>query len=106
VIEVSPAKRSRIIQEVHADPDKKWAGTVGGHKAEIRIEDAPVGLGLKCGNAATFVRWRVCVSRRWHEGVAVTVWDALVAMGGPFPFSFTGRKESEPAARLFEERIQ
>jgi hypothetical protein len=102
VPEVSPAKRSRIIREVHADPELKWAGSVGGHRAEIGIEDAPVGLGLTCGDAATFVRWRVCVSRRWHEGVAKTVWDALVAMEGPF--SVCGRLNCEPPARLFEER--
>lgn len=89
--EVSPAKRSRIIREVHADPERKWAGTVGGHRVEIRID------------RARGVCWRVCVSRRWHEGVAGTVWDALVAVEGPF-FSPCGRVACEPSAPLFGSR--
>lgn len=87
--EVSPAKRSRIIRAVHADPDGKWSGSVGGYRVEIKIDRA-------CG-----IRWRVCVARRWREGVAGTVWDALVAVEGPFP-SPCGRVASVPSAPLFE----
>ncbi len=87
--EVSPAKRSRIIREVHADPEKRWAGSIGGHRVEIKIE-RPHG-----------VCWRVCVARHWHIGVAGTVWDALVAVEGPFPSSL-GRLAEEPSAPLFE----
>ena len=88
--EVSPKKRSRIIREVHADPEKRWAGSIGGHRVEIRID------------RAQGVCWRVCVSRRWHEGVAGTVWDALLAVEGPFTFSM-GQVDCEPSAPLFEE---
>ena len=89
--EVSPAKRSRIIREVHADPDKQWTGSIGGHRVEIRIDQA------------RGVCWRVCVSRHWHEGAAGTVWDALLAIEGPFDLS-TGRPDCEPTAPLFEWR--
>jgi hypothetical protein len=91
VPEVSPAKRSRIIREVHADPEKKWSGSIGGHRVEIRIV-RPFGA---C--------WRVCVNRHWHQGTAATVWDALVAVEGPFSPSPCGRMDSEPSARLFGE---
>jgi len=92
VSEVSPAKRSRIIREVHADPEKKWAGSIGGHRVEIRIVQ-PFGA---C--------WRVCVNRRWHQGTAATVWDALVAVEGPFDSpSPCGRTDGVPSALLFEE---
>jgi hypothetical protein len=91
--EVSPAKRSRIIRGVHADPEKKWAGSIGGHRVEIRIL-RPFGT---C--------WRVCIKRRWHQGTSVNVWDALLAVEGPFDSSSPSeRMDCEPSAPLFEER--
>lgn len=87
--EVSPAKRSRIIREVHADPERKWTGSIGGHRVEIRIDGREV-------------RWRVCVARRWHEGIAATVWNALLAVEGPF--SLCGRTDVGSSAPLFEDR--
>ncbi len=88
--EVSPAKRSRIIREVHADTDKQWTGSIGGHKVQIKILK-PFG-----------VCWRVCVYRRWHQGTSGTVWDALVAVEWPFaPSPTTGRLACEPSAPLF-----
>ena len=89
--EVSPAKRSRIIRAVHAE--REWSGSIGGYRVEIKID------------GARGIRWRVCVSRRWREGVAGTVWDALVAVEGPFDSpSSHGRPVGVPAAPLFEER--
>ena len=91
--EVSPAKRGRIILETNADPEKKWSGSIGGHRVEIGI--------IRIDRDSRAVRWRVCVSRHWHEGLAGTVWDALVAVEGPFP-SPCGRVDCVPSAPLFE----
>ena len=100
MIEVSPAKRSRIIREVHADPDRKWRGSVGGRRAELQIEFVRERVGLGYGpGGETMVRWRVCVARRWYEGLAGTVWDALIAMSGSFS---RGREVCELTAPLFE----
>ena len=87
--EVSPAKRSRIIREIHADPERRWTGSIGGYRVEIKIEGREV-------------RWRVCVSRHWHEGVAANIWCALLAVEGPFPPK--GKAEGEPASPLFSGR--
>jgi hypothetical protein len=79
-VKFPPAKRDRIIREIHADPDKKWISTLEGYRVEIRID-------------RTFgACWKVCISRQWYTGSAGTVWDALVAMENPKP------------AMLFDER--
>lgn len=91
--EVSPAKRSRIIREAHASPDRKWTGSIGGRRVEIKIEAVP----------AVSVYWRVCISRRWYEGVAGNVWDALTAIEGPFDSSLKGRVACITPAPLFAD---
>lgn len=82
-MEISPAKRSRIIREIHADAKREWHGSIAGHRVELRID-------------AGQVRWRVCVRRRWSEGVEATVWDALLVVAGD-----SGRVVGEPTLPLF-----
>lgn len=77
--EVSPAKRGRIIRELHASADQQWSGLIGGRRVELEIRGVEV-------------RWRVCVKRHWRDGVAGTVWAALEAI------------DSDPLAPLFTEK--
>ena len=74
--DISPAKRSRIIREIHANPQRLWTGSVSGRRVRIAvIPTIPVLPPYEC--SATAVLWRVCIARRWREGTADTVWEAL-----------------------------
>ena len=35
--DISPAKRSRIIREIHANPQRLWTGSVSGRRVRIAV---------------------------------------------------------------------
>jgi hypothetical protein len=85
VSRISPATRSRIIREIHANPHFTWQGTIKKRKVELSVRQLVPGVSLQTEGGVLIVEkmpgdrvtWRVCVSRRWKEGVADTVWEAL-----------------------------
>ena len=74
--DISPAKRSRIIREIHANPQRLWTGSVSGRRVRIAvIPTIPVLPPYESSAAA--VLWRVCIARRWRGGTADTVWGSV-----------------------------